>query len=1223
MSDFLKREYETPFDLEKDILFRINVLKLSDEKHLLFLIVHHLICDGGSFDVLIKEVSQLYNGYRSGSLPDLAKVVKFSKYAAHEIERYKSEKYNNDVDYWASKFEDDIPEAVVLATEYPDAVHRTYKSAVDSYSINEYDTIAIEKLALNSNTTLTILLRTLFEVFIYKYTGQKDFVVGLPATDHLSIPGYSLIGHTVNMLPVRTLVKGNQSFRDFLSMRNREMLSDFDHQKVTFGSVLRKVKFNRNSLNNTLISVSFGSQLEKSGQTFNFADIEHTVLDLKEEHSSFEFYIDTYKREEKVYFQIYYQSDLFDQVSIQKLMKSYHDLINQVLVNPGMRISNVLTTDVESIFNQSLKLPGNAVLEKTIVDLFGESVLAYPHNVAVRYGDNILTYDELNTTSNRLANYLLSHGLQSNDRVAIVLERGIDIIVSILAVLKCGAAYIPIDPNYPKDRVSFLVADADAQFMITSQEDLTLSGSKATNIILNNIKTQIDQNPSTNPNVTFDSNTLAYILYTSGSTGKPKGAMVTHRNLIHFLKGMQDAFQITDRDKFLSVSSISFDASCFDNYLCLVNGSELVLTSNEIIKDGQLLLDEVVKRGVSIILATPITFKLMLTADWNERIPVKLLSAGETLLPSLAKELLPRCKALYNVYGPTETTVICTLTRVLSDEKITIGAPILDTPIYILDENLKPVSAGEMGEIYIGGEGVSKGYWKREDLTQSRFVPDPFADVSGAKMYKSGDLGRFKKNGEIKYEGRIDNQVKIRGFRIELGEIEYHLSRLDNVKDVVTTVVEDHTGEKNIVAYIIPESEDGGSETEFSKDTIVNWGNQLRANIPYFMVPSYWVKKKTFPLSPNGKVDVKQIPPPEFYKKKTSEIEDGTSRQAETLNTTELKIKKIWEEELGISGLYADDNFFELGGHSMIAVKVMKRISKEMNTKLPIATLFQHPTIAAIANLINTNSKVEQKILVEIKKSGSKPPIYLIHGGALNILLYKQLEPFLSDDQPLYGIQALGLDGDLTHLDSIESISKRYLHEILEHNPVGPYIIIGYSYGGIVAYEMVKQLKAMGKEIKMLGILDTNVGGRQLIETKSARVYQTMMRQLKKSVFIGGNLIKYPKEVIAYQWVFIKNKLFKNYEKKEDEKIYDYDDKVIEAYNKAYYSYDMKPLDVRVHLFKVQDRIYFLDDPVYLGWKRYTNKVVTLDVTGDHKTFLLPPHNKELVGVIERVLMTV
>ncbi|WP_346239112.1 amino acid adenylation domain-containing protein [Niabella insulamsoli] len=1218
ISRFLKDAYETPFDLEKDLLFRVHIIKLSEQKHLLFFVIHHLICDGGSFDVIIKEVGEIYNSYLTGSVPVLGEAVKFSAYATKEVARYQGERYAQDVDYWVEKFKNDIPEPVSLASRYLPEPERTYKSEVFAYAFDESETATIEKTALRSNTTLTILLRTLFEVFIYRKTGQKDFVLGLPATDHLSVPGFSMVGHTINMLPIRAHVQNGFSFSDYMKLRNEEMLADFDHQKVTFGGVLRKLKFNRGAASN-MVSVSFGSQLEKSDITLNLTGISHDLIDLKEEHSSFELYIDTYKRGPQIHFQVYYQTDLFSTDDVKALMASYHSVVNQVAAQPDIRISDVATTAEVSVFSKAIASEGPNILNQNIPALFARVVEAHPDQVAVRMEDDFITYEQLNSEANKLANYMRSQGVASGQKVAIILDRGIPIIVAIVAVLKCGATYVPVDPNYPQDRVSFLVEDAEAQFMITADRNEALAG-KGINICLNTIKTELEKSSAADPDIQINPDTLAYILYTSGSTGKPKGAMVSHRNLIHFLKAMQDAFQVNSSDKFLSVSTISFDITCFDNYASLVNGAELVLTRADTVKDGQLLLDEVIKRNISLMIATPITFKLMLTADWTEQLPARLISAGEPLLPSLAKDLLPRCTALYNGYGPTETTVLCTLARVLSDEKITIGPALLDTPIYILNEKLEKVKDGETGELYIGGDGVAQGYWKRPELTEARFVKDPFAADPNAKMYKSGDLGRLQSNGEIKYEGRIDNQVKIRGFRIELGEIEFNVSRLRNVKDVVVKVLDDHTGEKSIVAYVIPQHDDGGGDHEFKKASILEWGNQLRAHLPYFMVPAYWVKMNSFPLTPNGKVDVKRIEPPKFYKQRMALASEDIVPE-ETLNPIEAEIKKIWEEELGIDGLHVEDNFFELGGHSMIAVKVMKRISARMNAKLPIATLFQHPTIAAIAKLVGSKAKVEEKILVEIKKSGSKPPIYLIHGGALNILLYKKLEPFLSEDQPLYGIQALGLSGDIKDLESIETIARRYLREILEVNSKGPYIIIGYSYGGIVAHEMVKQLMQLGKEVKMLGILDTNVGGRHIPVTAAGRLAVKLRRQVKKAAFIGGNLFKYPKEVIGYQLMLIKRKLFKEtYKESEDEKIYDYDEKVIEAYNQAYYSYVMEPLDIKVHLFRVKERIYFLDDPVYLGWKRYTKGVVVHDVAGDHKTFLLPPHNETLVRIMEKAI---
>lgn len=1222
LEEYHSRNARSPFDLFNGPLTRTALFCLGSEEHLLTVTAHHIICDGWSLGILLEDLSRLYNAEYSGVMLPSTPLL-FSDYVIQCARYERSANYDNVLHYWKRQYEDDVP-VFEIPPDFPRPARRTYKANREDFVMSVETAEKIKKVGARYGCSFVNTLLSVFEVLLYKYSGSADIIVALPTAGQASNEMYDLIGHCVNLLPLRSRPNTTLSFADYLVERKSKMLEDYDHQQFTFGTFLQKIKIERDPSRIPLVPVAFNIDIGMDGQV-SFENLDYTINNNKRASETFELFLNVTNCKEGYEFQWSYNTQLYKSSTIQGLMASFNYLIEQIVVEPEVKIGTLRINQNRGAFDRLLQQYGGDILNMTVVELFEKSVKSFPGNIAVRFGDHALTYNELDLESNRLANYLLFKGIHKNDRVAIVLGRGVNIIVSILAVLKCGASYIPVDPHYPKDRVAFMIDDADAQLIITSLAHVSLFDNERVNtIVLDEVQRELERCAVNSPAIQFGPETIAYILYTSGSTGKPKGAMVTHRNLVHFLKGMQAAFQITSESKFLSVSSISFDASCFDNYLCLVNGAELVLTSNEIIKDGQLLLNEIERRQISIILATPITFKLMLAADWNKKIPVTLLSAGEVLLPALAKELIPRCKALYNVYGPTETTVICTLTRVLNDSRITIGAAIADTPIYILDDQMNPVAEGEIGEIFIGGDGVSNGYWKREELTRQKFIADPFAARADARMYRSGDLGRRKKNGEIKYEGRVDNQVKIRGFRIELGEIEYHLSRLTHIRDVATAVHEDQHGEKNIVAYIISDLEEGKDESTFKKDIIVNWGNQLRNNLPYFMIPSFWVRVKQFPLSPNGKVDVKKLAPPEMYRKQDGEHVSNQTPERARLSDHEQLIKEIWESELGLTDLSVDDNFFELGGHSMIAVKVMNRIGKQTHTKLPIASLFEYPTIASLSKLLDKTAHFKYRALIPIKKTGSKPPIYLVHGGSLNILLYKNLEPFLSEDQPLYGIQALGLDGDLSHLDTMESIVERYLEEVLEQNPNGPYILIGYSYGGIVVFEMARQLMAMGKEIRMLGIMDTNVSDRAHSEENPGRLGRFLGRQVKKAIFFGGNLTHSPGEVIKYQWNVLRRKLDKNFEEAEDEQIYDYDKPVIEAYNNAYYNYDLKPLDVKVHLFRVKERTYFVDDRTYLGWMKYAKKgVAVYDVTGDHKTFILPPHNEHLIKKIEKIISAI
>lgn len=1221
LEEYHSQNARSPFDLFNGPLTRTALFRLSAEEYRLTVTAHHIICDGWSLGVLLEDLSRLYNAESSGLVLS-SKPLLFSDYVMRSVQYEQSAHYKKVLNYWKRQYEDDVP-VFEVPPDFPRPARRTYTAGREDFVMSVETAEKIKKLGARYGCSFVNTLLSVFEVLLYKYSGSADVIVALPTAGQASNEMYDLIGHCVNLLPLRSRPNATLSFADYLVERKSKMLEDYDHQQFTFGTFLQKIKIERDPSRIPLVPVAFNIDIGMDDQV-SFNNLNYSISNNKRASETFELFLNVTNCKEGYEFQWSYNRQLYHSSTIQGLMASFNYLVKQIIDEPEVKIGILRIDETRGAFDLLLQQYGDGILNMTMIELFEKSVQSFPGATAVRFGDHAITYSELDWESNRLANYLLFKGIHKNDRVAIVLDRGINIIVSILAVLKCGASYIPVDPYYPKDRVVFMIDDADAQFIITSLAHVNLFDNERVNtVVLDEVQKELEQCSVNSPAVEFGPETIAYILYTSGSTGKPKGAMVTHRNLVHFLKGMQNAFHITSESRFLSVSSISFDASCFDNYLSLVNGAELVLTSNEIIKDGQLLLNEIERRQISIILATPITFKLMLAAEWNKKIPVTLLSAGEVLLPALAKELLPRCKALYNVYGPTETTVICTLTRVLNDSRITIGAAIADTPIYILDEQMKPVADGEMGEIFIGGEGVSRGYWKREDLTSQKFVADPFAAKAGARMYRSGDLGRRKKNGEIKYEGRVDNQVKIRGFRIELGEIEYHLSRLNHIQDVATAVHEDQHGEKNIVAYIISDLEEGKDESTFRKDIIVGWGNQLRNHLPYFMIPSFWVRVKQFPLSPNGKVDVKKLAPPEMYKRQEAAHANNQTDKQAPLSENEQLIKDIWESELGLTDLSIEDNFFELGGHSMIAVKVMSRIGKQTDTKLPIASLFEYPTIASLSKLLDKTAHFKYRSLIPIKQTGSKLPIYLVHGGSLNILLYKNLEPFLSEDQPLYGIQALGLDGDLSHLSTMESIVKRYLEELLEQNPNGPYILIGYSYGGIVVFEMARQLMAMGKEIRMLGIMDTNVSDRARVEEKPGRLTRFLGRQVKKAIFFGGNLTHSPGEVIKYQWNVLRRKLDKNFEEAEDEQIYDYDKPVIEAYNNAYYNYDLKPLDIKVHLFRVKERTYFVDDRTYLGWMKYAKKgVAVYDVTGDHKTFILPPHNEHLIKKIEKIIST-
>lgn len=565
-----------------------------------------------------------------------------------------------------------------------------------------------------------------------------------------------------------------------------------------------------------------------------------------------------------------------------------------------------------------------------------------------------LTYEELNNSANILAHTLIDQGVKKSKAVAINLERSANTLIAIYAILKTGAAFLPIDPNYPTERIEFMIDDAKADFIITSKKYASdLKHTSGILIIEDILSNSNPQQNTTNPVTDISPDDIAYLLYTSGSTGQPKAAMVTHKNIDHFLHGMQQVFSITPADRFLSVSSTSFDASCFDNFLSLTKGATLVIASPKTAVDGAALLNLVKKENITISLATPVTFRLMLQAGWDEKLPMKVLSAGEPLAPSLAKELIPKCTKLFNVYGPTETTVICVLTEITDPDDISIGHPIEGTPIYILNEQGQKVANGESGEIFIGGDGVSKGYWNREELTKEKFLTDPFSSHSKAIMYKSGDLGRWRTDGKIDYLGRTDGQVKIRGFRIELGEIENKLNSLNNVTNAVVVAKENKYGDKNLVAYLTTDKKHQVNEIY----QIATWRKSLSEFLPAFMVPDFFVIINQFPISPNGKVDRKALPDPSGKRPNLPVL----FKNPET--TLQKMLCEVLSEVLLIDKVGVDDNFFELGGNSLKAQTVVSILKNNHAIALPVTKLYQYPTVVGMEGFLEDTPTVASKPL--------------------------------------------------------------------------------------------------------------------------------------------------------------------------------------------------------------------------------------------------------------------
>jgi len=633
-------------------------------------------------------------------------------------------------------------------------------------------------------------------------------------------------------------------------------------------------------------------------------------------------------------------------------------------------------------------------------------------------------------------------------------------VVGLLGILKSGGAYLPLDPTYPQDRLAFMVEDSGAAHIITQVALVELfNGIGARLICLDKEWSRIEQESGSTPEALTSPQDLAYVIYTSGSTGKPKGVEIQHQALVNFLWSMRQAPGVTGQDVLLSVTTLSFDIAGLELYLPLIVGARVELASRTVAMDGWKLRTVCEAVQPTIMQATPATWRMLIEAGWLGSDRLTVLCGGEALPPDLAAALLDRSAALWNMYGPTETTIWSTIERIeRADQEVTIGRPIANTEMYILDQFLQPVPVGVSGELYIGGHGLARGYRRHPELTQERFVPHPFSTEPHARLYRTGDLVRYRPDGRIVHLGRLDHQVKIRGFRIELGEIEAVLSRHPAVRQAVVTAREDQQGLKQLAAYLVCQEGPAPTPTELR--------SFVQTVLPDYMTPSFFVFLEAMPLTANNKVDVRALPAPAPYLSDALVYVGPRDR-------VEVQLTALWQQVLEVPRIGIHDNFFDLGGHSLKAAQLFFLLEQVYGRHLPLATLFQAPTIAELASVLSCDQWVPPwQSLVAIQPSGTAIPIFMVPGVGGNVLIFAQLARLLGPDQPFYGLQARGLDGKEAPFTSVPEMARHSVKEINRLRPHGPYVIAGACTGGLIACEIAQQLTAQGEAV-VLVMMDT------------------------------------------------------------------------------------------------------------------------------------------------------
>ncbi len=702
--------------------------------------------------------------------------------------------------------------------------------------------------------------------------------------------------------------------------------------------------------------------------------------------------------------------------------------------------------------------------DRCIHQLLEEQASRTPDTVAVVFEGASLTYSELDARANQLAATLRRNGVRPEILVGLCVERSIEMVVALLGILKAGGAYVPIDPSYPAERIKYMLEDSGVVVLITQSSLLSsLPATSARTICLDSNWTAAAPHNEEVVKPEVKPENLAYVIYTSGSTGKPKGVQIEHRSVVNFLWSMRREPGLDADDVLVAVTTLSFDIAGLEIYLPLLVGGRLVVANRAVTRDARQLAELLERAGATVMQATPATWRMLIESGWTGNPGLRVFCGGEALSAELASALVKRSASVWNLYGPTETTIWSTVGQVRAGERsVSLGDPIANTALYVLDTNRQPVAAGEEGELYIGGEGLARGYLHRPELTSEKFVADPFSEKPQARMYRTGDLVRFRADGSLDFLGRIDHQVKIRGFRIELGEIEAALEQHPQVRQAVVVAQEDERRGKFLAAYFVSRSGTPPSRAELRQ--------HLARVLPDHMVPSGLVPMEAFPLTANGKVDRKSLPVPQI-----ADFDFGGNYVAPR-DSTERKLVEMWEQVLGIGPIGVESSFFDLGGSSILAARLFMKISREFGQDVPLAALFEAPTIAQLAQRLRDRDKsFRYRTVVPIETSGTKPPFFCVHGGLGAVLFMHRLSRALGTDQPFFGFEPEGMDGGPITRKTVEALATHYIEEMRKVQPTGPYQLAGYCFGGLVAFEMAQQLRAKGISVEPLVLFSADL----------------------------------------------------------------------------------------------------------------------------------------------------
>jgi amino acid adenylation domain-containing protein len=1055
---YTAEEIAQPFDLARGPLLRATLLRLTKQEHILLLVMHHIISDAWSVTLFIQELITLYTAFTAGQsspLPELP--IQYGDYVLWHREWLQG-RMEDQLTYWKQQLAG-APAVLDLPTDHPRPAIQTFRGATSTFRLSASLTQQLQSLSQQEGATLFMALVAAFNTLLSRYTGQEDIVVGSPIANRDRSEVQGLIGYLVNMLALRTDLSGDPSFRELLRRVRKMALEAYAHQELPFEKLVEALHPERSSSYSPLFQVMIANE---NGSTASVEAAGLTISPLEIEGSGAKFDLTFYLWEdaEGLTGTIEYNADLFEVATIRRMAGHFQTLLESAAADPERPLSQLsLLTEAE---RHQLLVEWNATQaaypqEQGVHQLFEAQVERTPEAVALEYEGRHLTYRELNQCANQLAHHLQKLGVGPDVRVGLCMERSLEMVVGLLGILKAGGAYVPLDPAYPDERLAFMLSDAQVLALVTQRHLAAQLPAHAAKIVcLDADAALLERQSIRNPASLTNGDNLTYVLYTSGSTGKPKGVQVVQRGVVNTLLSMQQHLGLTAKDRLLAITTLSFDIATLEVLLPLIVGARLIVASRDTVLSGSALADLLTSSGATMMQATPVTWRMLVASGWQGSPHLKVLSGGETLAHDLASQLLTRAAAVWNGYGPTETTIYSTVSKVESADDITIGRPLANTEIYLLDAHLNPVPIGVPGELYIGGIGLARGYLNRPELTEERFIPHPFSTEPGARIYRTGDLARYRADGQIDHLGRVDFQVKIRGFRIELGEIETTLAQHPAVRQAVVVAREDTPGDKRLVAYVVPQP-----QQEIKANELRSF---LRESLPDYMIPSAFLVLEAFPQTPNGKIDRRALPAPELGR--TTE-----ENYAPPSSMIHYQLVHLWEELLEARPIGIRDNFFFLGGHSLLAARLVNRIEQIFGKKIPLATFFAGPTIEQLAEILAQDEAIAEAPVVAIHAGGTRRPLFYMHEDRIGGAYYCfRLADQLGPDQPFYMIEPYKFDDQ--HLPTFEAMAATHVKSLQAIQPEGPYLLGGFCIGGLLAYEMARQLQAQGQQVDLLVLID-------------------------------------------------------------------------------------------------------------------------------------------------------